>query len=331
MKYYEQGCLFENLPGWVVSSIRLGYTLVTDQKVSSKKIHLISSPFESSIAPLISLGALRAALEQPEANLCNDYFNFLSSAREKILQAKSDTPKQWHIKKYTEPDKEYYFTENLDSTGIIVTGKKTGRGRKKGESLKSWVMPSYAKEWQLNGLPIPYCSSEPEPFLIKVLQSLPLESGVIKHENLISSFLGHILVSSSSGHNSTYMDSLKESGFSLDGKTVSLADLLMLGDDSKSTISRVTLIGERQLEEHAFYQDPSVIIAQGTKETVSAWNIFSDISGASIVGVINRSGSRAALEEFEAILQDRQRYYHEIPPPVSFQSPYIQIRSMERI
>lgn len=331
MKYYEQGCLFENLPGWVVSSIRLGYTLVTDQKVSSKKIHLISSPFESSIAPLISLGALRAALEQPEANLCNDYFNFLSSAREKILQAKNDAPKQWHIKKYTEPDKEYYFTENLDSTGIIVTGKKTGRGRRKGESLKSWIMPSYAKEWQLNGLPIPCSSSKPEPFLIKVLQSLPLESGVIKHENLISSFLGHILVSTSSGHNSTYMNSLRESGFSLNGKTISLADLLMLGEGSTSAISRIALIGERQLSEHTFYQEPSLIIAQGARETVRVWDRFSAISGANIVGVINRCGSREALEEFESILQDKQRYYQEISPPVNFQSPYIQIRSMERI
>ncbi|MEC8525301.1 MAG: hypothetical protein VXZ24_13775 [Pseudomonadota bacterium] len=331
MKYYEQGCLFEDLPDWVENAIRLGYTLVSDKKVSSKKIHLISSPFESSIAPLVALGALRASLERADDNLCNNYFSFLLSAREKVLTSRNSSLEAWHVRKHTDPEKQYYFSEEVDSTGIVVTGHKRSRGKKKNESLKSWIMSAYATDWQINGLPVPQSSLQPDPSLIGVMESLPVGLKLIKKENLTSSYLEHILVSASAGDNSNYMDLLRKSGFTFDGSYISMADLLMLGDDSKSTISRVTLIGERQLEEHAFYQDPSVIIAQGTKETVSAWNIFSDISGTSIVGVINRSGSRAALEEFEAILQDRQRYYHEIPSPVSFQSPYIQIRSMERI
>jgi hypothetical protein len=330
MKFYEHGSLIEVLPDWVSSSIKLGYALAIEKDVTSQKVHLISAPFKSSIAPLIALGALRASLEKPDDNLCHDYLSFLLSAREKLLSVQKDSPRQWHIRKHNEPDKQYSFSPEIDNTGIAVIGQKKGRGRSKREPVKSWIMEPYAKDWQLNGLPPTRSLSEPDPLHIKALQSLPECPGSVREDNFMSSFLGHILVAPSAIENSNYIGCLRKSGFSIDDIKIPMSDLLMLGEDSKSTISRMTLIGERQLDTHMFYQAPSLIISDGAKATTNAWNNGSTISNSNLIGIINRCGSAEAIEEFEITLQEKERYYKNIKTPIQYQSPYIQIRSMER-
>ena len=331
MKYFEQGCEAVDLPGWVGSSIKLGYLAGLQKKQST--LHLVSSPFESNIAPFIALGAMRAALENPDANLCKNYFSMLRASETHFLQLSADKDPQWHVLKVDEPKMRYRFKGESDSSCISVTGWKKGRGKNTREPFTSLIFEGRATDWQINGYPVPRCACTPDFSLESILNHLPGCTGSIHPENLSSSWLGHVLVCSSSDENSNYVKSLKESGLALDDSDrVSLDSLLMIGNDAGSSVQRMTVIGERQLANHHFHQTPSLIIADGARALLSVWDLKKKIDGCTVIGVIHRSGSEGALEDFEGSLREKERYYSDLPQPIhEYASPYIQVRSMEKV
>lgn len=326
MKYYEQEAVSEPLPDWVVNSIRLGYLVGREAKPSTPHIYLISSPFESTIAPLIALGAMRASLENAEHSLCSGYFSLLHEIRGQLLRNGKAEDLPWNLKKSGEGRNQYRFATGGDSRGIPVEAQKMGRGRSRRNSASSWIMESSAISWKLDGFPVPRSDSEPEQSFVDILQSLPGCSGQIHPENLRSSFLGHALVCSSAGDNSNYRDGLRESGFCVDDEKRSLSSLLMLEGDDTTDIRRLSLIGERQIKDHPFHAAPAIMIADGARALLNIWSRRPDLAESTVIGVVNRSGPSDSLEGFK----DKLRNYRDIHPPVDYASPYIRILSMER-
>lgn len=333
MKYFEGQKSYDQLPDWVGCSIELGYLAGSNQKQSSQQIHLISSPFESNIAPLIALGAMRAALEDPDATLCKNYFSLLRASEDHFLKLPAEKSPPWHVLKVDEPKMQYRFMGESDSSCIRVTGWKKGRGKSIREPFTSLIFEGRSIDWHINGYPVPRSICAPDFSLVSILNHLPGCSGSIQPENHTSSWLGHVLVCSSSAENSGYVQTLKESGLALnDSDRVSLDSLLMIGDESGSLIRRMTVIGERRLENLYFHQTPKLIIADGARAILSVWKLKEKIDGCTVIGVIHRSGSEGALEDFVGKLQEKERYYSDLPQPIhEYASPYIQVRSMEKV
>lgn len=332
MEYFKDDNIIGELPNWIEQSIRLGYLLAKNSKCEKHQILLISAPDESAIAPFIAIGVMRAAFEDPKANLCENYFDFLNICRENFNKEtikKNEIP--WHVKRLNDEKVFYCFSStDKNSLGLRLTGIKSGRGKASREPITSWIQESYACDWQINGLPIPQALSNDaiNERIAYFLQRLPSCTDAMHEKNINSSYLDHVLIAPSASTQSKYLINLRNLGLSIDGGKISVSDLLKLDITDEYSTRRILFLGEREIKNYLFHKIPSIVIADGARAILNAWEIFQE---GMIIGVINRCGAQDTLKEFIGVLEEKERFYKDIPTPIEYASQYIQIRAMEKV
>ncbi len=315
-------------PQWCYESIYLGYRMAKYQG-QNRALCLVSTPIDSEIAGLISLGAIKAGLENPEANLSKDYYSFLEAHRQKLLKSEDTVNNNyWHLRKLKENKLYRFDLDTEDQYGIPVIELQSSSRKKNRTALKSWILLNYAHNWQIEGLPIPITYDESKTINKSIMQFIHPEETEIIEENLRSSHIEHILIGKANTDRTMYLDRLKNSGFIQGNIKFPLQDLLTLSGNEKDSIRRLIFIEEKTIAETKLAISPQLIIADGIKSIISADQRFPD---KNIIGIVNRSDSAAGIEMCSDWLAAKQPYYRNSNSPATFSSNNIKIRLMEKI
>lgn len=318
MNYFESGLIYESAPKWVETALTLGYALNSCSR-NIRRIAMVSMPFQSEIAGIIALGALRYDLECEKASITETYFETLSRAcRDSIASRKKtkDTIQEpaWDVRKLS--DNTCWRFVGFDNESIkIQYANHRAMVKRRGKyspnqngPCESFIMRSNAVGWQLREYPIPQAPQGGAALDAFAYNALPNCPGIILKKNLISSYDGLVLVGNGVGRESYYIRRFYQSGFVMDGNKIQLGDLLTLNQDQRNGITRLRFINERSLN-GGTYQIASLVVADGVSALLKAERHFPH---SDIIGVCSRDSPVENIAHLRDFLSEKIRYYEDV-------------------
>lgn len=196
MQYFENDTSYDGVPRWAAAALGLGYQWRL-REGGARRIGLLSMPFESEVAGLIALGALRSDLERTSANHLDTYFDLLVSVcRQRmaagmcrvehsedyswdVLNMADDT--RWHMVSY-EASNDAIILQYAGHRSVI---KRNGKSVPNPNGACSrLIMRNNAIGWQLRNCPLPQLPPDEkalEPYAYNTLPGCTGVSGEIRN------------------------------------------------------------------------------------------------------------------------------------------------------
>lgn len=298
---------FCGLPSWVKWLMRVGRFHFEKAKNSPETqfVTVISMPRASYTAGLVALGAEVAELSLTKPLTKEQYFlDILERARNNLESGTSTI--------LNNIDGKEWIVESIDDNSQIRVLDAKAKNRKKrqkkygAEASDNGVCTRYvieyaAFDWWFSGEP-KICGDEIE------IDPLPFHAFwpnyPINEENLKYSSSKIMIVARGASSDSSFRRRLRIPKFSIEGKELSLENLLMLETDH-NRVSRVQVSSPDQLPRTA----PSLVVSEGT---ISAIRSLDNFRSSNHIAIINRDAPLESLESFAIHLQEKSRYYSQL-------------------
>lgn len=319
MQYFELDRLYNTVPTWAAAVLDLGYRWRSGNS-NSRRIGLLSMPYESEAAGLIALGALRSDLERPSANHVDTHFEILQRSYREHLAPDSDREtssgdSRWDVWKASDYTR-WRFAPYEGDNDVIALELATHRPvvKRKGKRVPnphgactSYILRSNAIEWQLRDCPLPELPQDGTALEVSAYRDLPGCTGPIHEANLRRSYDGLVLIGHGAARESKYMQKLYKVGFASGDRRLPLGELLTLHSSEQKYIQRLRFLNER-VQHDASGHPAWLVIADGVSALLCAEKLF---PSSDIIGVCNRNAPAEAVLQLKDWLNHIVRYYRD--------------------